>query len=1284
MLVSAAMVGGCVGDGCSCAGPIPGGFPPESRVENTMQVRVSDSGLAALTQDPAALIEGFVGPEGLTIDVPPACDPNDDPKICCDGDGNPIMPCGPIEIDLEPRPGDAPRLEIDPVSGQSRLDVQMRARVRTKNDLPIEKEVLFLTVSCDVAIDTEASGDDDVLVTLPLSFTEDAAAGTTRLEVGQVSLDQFQNGDIQLSGGIDCDIADLLVFAFRGLLVGVFEDQIESTVSDQVCKSCDDVAECGAFADACEGGTCMRGDQCVQELGISARLPAASVLGDTSPGTMGALDLYEVAGGYADTDNGGISLGFLGGGLPASGERDRCGPSATAPESGPLPVSSFFTGNTRPDTGDPFDFSVGIHQHNIDLLAWSAYESGFLCLNIGTRSVELLNSDTLAIVMPSLIDFLHGEVAQMVLGLRPQRPPVIALGPGTFIDDGNGGRTIDEPLLDITMPELAIDFYAQVEDQFIRIMTLTSDVHLPMSLDVSPEGELIPVLGDLDNAFANLRVENSEALYETPDELATRFPAVLDLALPLLIDGLGSFALPELGGITLRVDSGGITSVDDNSFLAIFGSFELPQMAAAAPAGGGKIVTTASLTSIHVPEREAFTRPTRDARPRIDLKLGGYRPNGTAAELEWAVRLNGGPWSPFSRSERVTLSRESLWLQARHRVEVRAREVGKSETTDPSPVVLEPIIDVIPPHVVLSRPNSSVGALRDSVWVLGTDNVSKGRLRGRYRLGDRSWQAITLPAEIELAGAGAGEELQVELVDEAGNNSRATMVVENRERGGSAAPATATIAAGCSVGGDAGGGPVLLLLLVAALWSLRRRARWLVVGAALLMSAGCGGKGECDVSGGEVEPGAIGRYSSVAALGQRAVVAAYEQDLGDLVLFEINRDGALGAPEVIDGVPADAAPVFASCSYRGGIAGAGDDVGAHTSVALTGSEDRPTAMVAYQDIGNGQLKFAREDGSDWQVHVVDAESEGVAGLYTSLAVDPDGIPAIAYMVTGLPGQAGARRAELRYARATTTTPDSSTDWTVSVVDSAGVSCAGMCGAGESCVDSDGDHLCVTPGDDCAGGCAEESACVGGTCLAVVPAPVAHDLPPGTGLFADLSYLPDGRPVVAYYDRTTTDLMVMVGGASWTAIAVDAAAQSDTGMWTSAAMDAAGTLHVAYQDALADQLLYTTWSEAGVGPVEVVDDGVRPGDRPHPVGASAALFLDSGGNPAIAYQDGLSHDMLLARRDGSSWARESLAAGPAVYGFYIDAATAGDRTWISSFQYDRAAPVLGELFVTSAP
>ncbi|MEZ4366374.1 MAG: hypothetical protein R2939_08805 [Kofleriaceae bacterium] len=670
-MVAALAAAGCGGDGCG-AQPIPGGFPAAEREPNAVQLRITDTGLATLAADPDALVGGLL-PGGLAIDVPASC--GGTPAICCPG-GVAQVPCGPIDIDLSLQPGDAPRLELTPIAGQSRLDLVVRARVSTAMDIPLDISI----ADCGLRLDTGPGDDPDLKISTTISFVQDPQAGTTRIEVGDVAVDQLTEDDVEITGNALCQLADLGVGFALDFLVDTFANQIQSAIGDQVCKSCPGgtLDECGPFAASCDDGVCMKGnDTCLQELGVSGRL--AGLLASLSPGTTGAIDLYEVAGGYATTDGGGLALGLLGGMEPGGVARDRCGPSAPAPADVTIPPSVYFQGNTRPDTGAAYGLGLGLHASQLDQFAWAAYEGGALCLTIGSGTVDLLSSDTIGLFVPSLLDLID-YTAPISLGVRPQAPPTIVLGRNTFTVDGED-VVVDEPLLDVTFDRLELDFFAALEDQHVRLFTLVADVHLEVGLQVGADGQLTPVLGDLDGAFSNLSVINTSAITEDPEDIAALFPAILDLALPGLAGGLSPIALPDLGGLAIDVQE--ITAVDDLAFLALYGDLVPATMAAAVP----RVETTATVLDWHLPDDDVLSTPARwavEPAPSVRLALGAR----TTDDVEFSIRTHGGTWSAWNPARVRTVTSPAFWLAGTHAIEVRARKVGQAWSTDPTPEVI--------------------------------------------------------------------------------------------------------------------------------------------------------------------------------------------------------------------------------------------------------------------------------------------------------------------------------------------------------------------------------------------------------------------------------------------------------------------------------------------------------------------------------------------------------------------------------------------------------------------
>ena len=201
-VVAIIAVSGC-GGGCDSCGmePIPGGFNAQKRTGEAVQVRITPTGLAKITADPAGVIGPLVGDAmngKINFPVPASC--GGDTEICC-VNNMPAATCGPLEIDMVQRNGDAARLAVDPKQGASTIDMTIRARVKTKMNLPIT----YQGIDCDVSLDTMRDNTPpDLRIDATLAFTQDAAAGTTRVEATTVAVSQLDAGDVQLSGGFLC------------------------------------------------------------------------------------------------------------------------------------------------------------------------------------------------------------------------------------------------------------------------------------------------------------------------------------------------------------------------------------------------------------------------------------------------------------------------------------------------------------------------------------------------------------------------------------------------------------------------------------------------------------------------------------------------------------------------------------------------------------------------------------------------------------------------------------------------------------------------------------------------------------------------------------------------------------------------------------------------------------------------------------------------------------------------------------------------------------------------
>jgi hypothetical protein len=224
------------------------------------------------------------------------------------------------------------------------------------------------------------------------------------------------------------------------------------------------------------------------------------------------------------------------------------------------------------------------------------------------------------------------------------------------------------------------------------------------------------------------------------------------------------------------------------------------------------------------------------------------------------------------------------------------------------------------------------------------------------------------------------------------------------------------------------------------------------------------------------------------------------------------------------------------------------------------------------------------------------------------------------------------------------------------------SCAGRCVSGDVCLAAAaaGDpETCATPTTDCADGVRRRSRSCVGAHLSRGDADADRQsiCPRAPGSSSTLVTLADGASRSCSTIARRTSLVMLVenapGAGAFTETVLDGT--GDRGMWASALVGPDGTLHVAYQDARADTVHYLSWN-GSPSPTELVDDGTRAGDRTHPVGAGATVFL-RGGAPAIAYQDAATADLVVAAKSGATWTPTPIASTRNLDGFHLAAAGA---------------------------
>jgi hypothetical protein len=1058
--------------------------------------------------------------------------------------------------------------------------------------------------------------------------------------------------------------------------------------------------------------------------GVAGVLDTNALLGKFNPPKDANLEMFIVAGGYVKGKSGGLNLGVMSGVNSDRDEKTRtpgmtsepalCVPVRATPQLGQNPwmlpanpgrkdfllsPANEFSGLPDPvdSMGNIQDVAIGLSRTFLDLIGFHVYNSGTLCLDIGGDAVPQLNAGTLSVIVGSLGNVIEDRKAPLTLVLRPQTPITFTVGAGDMAD----------PLIHVGISDLRIDFYAWMEERYVRLLTMGVDINIGLNLTVTKDANMKPaiqpMLVGVDAKNVTIRVSNTDLLQETPAALEAVFPSLINIATGALGGVVKPITLPAVAGFSLdnlqilRVQ----TSQDD--FVAIYGKIITGTPAPLidwsnpnAPRTISAVQVNAAVAELKVPTAAELQANFGErvagitaAKPTVKLALGTV--DSLGLDVEYAWRIDGGMWRTWTRDANPTVQDDAFLLQGHHTIDVRSRIVN-DWSTESEPRSIDVLIDSVPPELHPARDEKD-----HSRFAFGGFDIVSDADKLQYAWGaagaERSEWSTTASMSYADATAltlGGARKLVLYVKDEAGNISSAAYDLGTLEfHGRSTAPSAG--GCGCFVAGRDDGGSTrgaLLAMFLMALVLLRRRAQKaapfvgaaLVVGALAFVAAGCGcdNKNSCSIDDDcakmmcdpgqvpacmgnmcgcipDVSPGDVGRFSSMTMIGPDAYVAAYNNSYGDLMIGHITPPGVVSGWDFVDGVP-DEAPDVANSHNRGGVTDKGDDVGRYTSVA-TSSTNEP--IIAYYDKTHGALKFASFGAIRWHTHVVDvgigapATGGDDVGRWTSMTIGPDGKPAIAYSAWVAKGVSGMPESQLRWAQANTTTPTSTSDWTVTVIDSRLASSDGAPPSTD--MGAPGPDMAMPPPD------------MAGT----TPGDVL--LPEGIALMASAARKADGSPGIVYYDRTRGNLRMIEWNAStnaWNKPQIldgeDAMGNDldDVGLYASLTYDAMNVAHISYENATKDSLYYmNTMAKMR----ELVDDGYHPKDEQtqdgidspvwHLVGDSSSI-QEQGGTIVVAYQDSTVLMLRLAIKgaDGK-WAKQYVAghAMPFMgsYGFYAN-------------------------------
>lgn len=830
------LAGACSGSiSCgSCGGgplnPIPGGFPAAAKIERVAQIRMTQRGLDFIEAQFQNLMQAYARMDCGAVTDPPcptgfrrlpggqanpsSCDLAQ--GVCVESATGTPGPLLGFEIDRTVQSGaticrddlaDPQRrrcfawlrfeaLQLGPMA-PNHVQATITAQLDT-SEIPFRYDTLGM--DCVVRLNSAASGGvtQDIVANATLGqWAAPSGTGGGQLQVTIDSVDAtIPDDDVDI--GRDPVHGDFLDVALCGVanlgvvknaLIPRLTDSLAGLVGDEVNKAlgwrCGQPGDraCPSLTSCNADGFCEESDGSVVpvELGVEGRMDFAALLAGFTSGRPGEGDLSFVVGGNSAADANGLSISTLGGAevvvpdpqcatvLPSP--RLRAG--WVAPEA--LPTADQVDLNWDGTAETPYMLAAGISEAFLDQLIWTVYTTGLLCSSVSAYDLDLLNTGSLGLILPSLAQLTHSDrypknVFPAKLSLHPSGEPQITIGSGK-VTNTNGNLTLDEPLIRLEMNDLTIEFTALIEERWARLMTVRLDLAFAFGATVNAANEVELVLGDLAMAVSDVHVSNSELLAEDPAELEMSIPALLQIALPNASGIIPPFALPtaaELGGFELTVlgirgvPGAGGRYPNIGVYVDLgFDPSQVPNLSLAAE-------TVAQIERVVVPTAAelAVTHPGGPVLPVVELALSGVAPEGQA--LEHQLRIDGGLWSPFFTGDHLRLARPEWLIQGHHHLEVRSRAVGAYRTLDPTPAYLDLVIDPEGPRVNVRRDDAAGG-----IYVEAWDVVSADRLRYVLEVGaDRTDVAPGAAGFIPVAALGQGAPIQLAVFDEAGQVTR--------------------------------------------------------------------------------------------------------------------------------------------------------------------------------------------------------------------------------------------------------------------------------------------------------------------------------------------------------------------------------------------------------------------------------------------------------------------------------------------------------------------------------
>ena len=318
-----------------------------------------------------------------------------------------------------------------------------------------------------------------------------------------------------------------------------------------------------------------------------------------------------------------------------------------------------FAGTMR--DGTPYDTAVALSQAALTQAFWNLFQSGAMCLAVDSEALQQvipalqLRAELLMNLLPAL-QGLASPDAPILLTLHARHAPKFHFG--------TGGKT--DPLLQVTVDDLALGVYLMFDNAHMRIAELRAQVQMAFDLERGPTG--------LELVAGHIGVKHVAQEYNalTADaELAPLVQTLLDAALRARLPSSWRLPMPDVPMLALPMTlqwlgAERLQSDSQKAYGALYARF-CPTDACDTPAPAAP--------DVHVLQRDTAT---------VWLAVG---PSHHAPRFQVAV--DGGLWSITDDAPggRLRVESPGLHTVGPHSISVRAR-TGAGAVSAPTTVAV--------------------------------------------------------------------------------------------------------------------------------------------------------------------------------------------------------------------------------------------------------------------------------------------------------------------------------------------------------------------------------------------------------------------------------------------------------------------------------------------------------------------------------------------------------------------------------------------------------------------